>query len=399
MKRLPLIARIVIWLFIGIGLGVICRTTQFVLPILVTATFRQLVSTFLSFVIPLIIIGLIVPGIASLGSQSKKGLLLATGLAYVSTICAGLVAFVVGVLVLPHFIQRVETLTANGSGVTPLFTLEVPPLMNVMSALIFSFILGIGLASKPKSPLLAICSDFSELMMGLIKNVMIPIVPLYIGSVFSELSYSGEIFVTLMSFFLVYLVLFLLQTGYLVILYGIAGGVKRKNPFVLLKRMLPAYLTAAGTQSSAATIPITLECAKSNGVREDICEFVIPLSATIHIAGDTMTIVLTSMALIFMNGQLPTLTQYLPFILMLGVMMIAAPGVPGGGVMSALGLLQSMLGFGALQTPLMIALHAAQDSFGTATNVVGDGAMAIFIEKLMTPVDVVPSSVQEKRCL
>lgn len=398
MKKLPLIARIIIWLLIGISLGVICRTTHFAGPIIVTATFRQLVSTFLGFVIPLIIIGLIVPGIASLGKQSKKGLLLTTTLAYLSTISAGIIAFIVGCTVLPHLTQHVETLMTEGEGVTPLFTLDIPALMSVMSALVLSFILGIGLASKPKSSLLKLCTEFSELMMALIKNVIIPLVPLYIGSVFSGLSYSGEIFVTLKSFLLVYLVLFLLQVGYLIILYTLAGGIKGKNPFSLLKHMIPAYITAAGTQSSAATIPVTLDCVKSNGVRPDICEFVIPLSATIHIAGDTMTIVLTSMALMLMNGQTPTLGHYVPFILMLGIMMIAAPGVPGGGVMAALGLLQSMLGFGALQTPLMIALHAAQDSFGTATNVVGDGAMAIFVEKLMSHETVESVSLQEKRC-
>lgn len=383
MKKLPLIARIVIWLLIGIGLGVICRTTAFELPIAMTATFRTLFGAFLSFVIPLIILGLIIPGIASLGRQSGKGLLLTTGLAYVSTICAGLTAFVIGKIFLPMFTSDLGLLPSEGSSVSPIFTIDIPVLMSVMSALVLAFILGIGLAAKKDSVLLKVCQDFSEIMMGVIGKVIVPIVPLYIGSVFSELSYSGEIFVTIKSFLMVYVVLFLLQVGYLLILYSVAGGIKRKNPFALLKKMLPAYLTAIGTQSSAATIPVTLECTKSNEVDEEICEFVIPLSATIHIAGDTMTLVLTSMAIFFMNGQVPTLAQYIPFIFMLGVIMIAAPGVPGGGVMAALGLLESMLGFGALETPLMIALHAAQDSFGTATNVTGDGAIAIFVEKLM----------------
>ena len=385
MKKLPLIVRIAIWLLIGISLGVICRTTAFELPIAMTATFRSLFGAFLSCVSPLIIIGLISPGLASLGNQSGKGLLLTTGLAYVSTICAGLTAFVIGKLLLPMFTTNLGLLPSEGASVSPIFTIDIPVLMSVMSALVLAFVLGIGLAAKKDSALLKVCQDFSDIMMGVIGKVIVPIVPLYIGSVFSELSYSGEIFVTIKSFLMVYVVLFLLQVGYLLILYSVAGGIKRKNPFALLKKMLPAYLTAIGTQSSAATIPVTLECTKSNEVDEEICEFVIPLSATIHIAGDTMTLVLTSMAIFFMNGQVPTLAQYIPFILMLGVIMIAAPGVPGGGVMAALGLLESMLGFGALETPLMIALHAAQDSFGTATNVTGDGAIAIFVEKLMKP--------------
>ena len=380
MKKMPLILRILIWLIIGISLGVMCRTTELSLPIAIMATFRSLFGAFISFVIPLIIIGLIVPGIASLGNQSGRSLFLTTVLAYVSTISAGFLAFVIGKLLLPSLIGGISLFTEDGITITPIFTIEMPAMM---SALVLAFLLGIGLSTRKESSLFKVCQDFSEIMMSVISKVIVPIVPIYIGSVFAELSYSGTIFTTIKSFLMVYLVLFGLQVLYLIILYTVAGGIKRKNPFRLLKNMFPAYLTAVGTQSSAATIPITLECAKSNDVDEEVCEFVIPLSATIHIAGDTMTLVLTSMAILLLNGQSPTLAMYIPFILMLGIMMIAAPGVPGGGVMAALGLLESMLGFGSFEKPLMIALHAAQDSFGTATNVTGDGAMAIFVERLI----------------
>lgn len=383
MKKMPLILRILIWLIIGISLGVMCRTTELSLPIAIMATFRSLFGAFISFVIPLIIIGLIVPGIASLGNQSGRSLFLTTVLAYVSTISAGFLAFVIGKLLLPSLIGGIRLFTEDGITITPIFTIEMPAIMGVMSALVLAFLLGIGLSTRKESSLFKVCQDFSEIMMSVISKVIVPIVPIYIGSVFAELSYSGTIFTTIKSFLMVYLVLFGLQVLYLIILYTVAGGIKRKNPFRLLKNMFPAYLTAVGTQSSAATIPITLECAKSNDVDEEVCEFVIPLSATIHIAGDTMTLVLTSMAILLLNGQSPTLAMYIPFILMLGIMMIAAPGVPGGGVMAALGLLESMLGFGSFEKPLMIALHAAQDSFGTATNVTGDGAMAIFVERLI----------------
>ena len=383
MKKMPLILRILIWLIIGISLGVMCRTTELSLPIAIMATFRSLFGAFISFVIPLIIIGLIVPGIASLGNQSGRSLFLTTVLAYVSTISAGFLAFVIGKLLLPSLIGGISLFTEDGITITPIFTIEMPAIMGVMSALVLAFLLGIGLSTRKESSLFKVCQDFSEIMMSVISKVIVPIVPIYIGSVFAELSYSGTIFTTIKSFLMVYLVLFGLQVLYLIILYTVAGGIKRKNPFRLLKNMFPAYLTAVGTQSSAATIPITLECAKSNDVDEEVCEFVIPLSATIHIAGDTMTLVLTSMAILLLNGQSPTLAMYIPFILMLVIMMIAAPGVPGGGVMAALGLLESMLGFGSFEKPLMIALHAAQDSFGTATNVTGDGAMAIFVERLI----------------
>lgn len=383
MKKLPLITKILICLVIGISIGVGCRTTGFIWPVEWLVTFRNLFSDFLSFVIPLIIIGLIIPGIASLGDQSGKSLLITTILAYASTITAGILAFMIGQQVLPMFIGSVGLLNENAVAVSPLFTIEIPPLMSVMSALVFAFLLGIGLSSKKGGTLLKMCHEFSDIMMALISRVIVPLVPFYIGAVFAELSYSGEVFQTIKSFLMVYLVLFSLQLIYIVILYLVAGGVKKRHPLTLLQNMLPAYLTAAGTQSSAATIPVTLECAKANDVDEEVCEFVIPLSATIHLAGDTMTLVLTSMAILFMNGQTPTFALYVPFILMLGITMIAAPGVPGGGVMAALGLLESMLGFGSLEKPLMIALHAAQDSFGTATNVTGDGAMAIFVEKIV----------------
>lgn len=383
MKKLPLIAKILICLIVGISIGVGCRTMGFIWPVEWLATFRSLFSSFLSFSIPLIIIGLIVPGIASLGNQSGKSLLITTILAYVSTIIAGTIAFLIGQQVLPILMGTVSLFNENSVEVAPIFTLEIPAIMSVMSALVFAFLIGIGLSSKKDSALLKISYEFCDIIMSLISRVIVPIVPLYIGSVFAELSYNGEIFDTIKSFLMVYLVLFSLQLIYLVFLYTVAGSIKGRNPFSLLKNMLPAYLTAAGTQSSAATIPVTLECVKLNEVDEEVCEFVIPLSATIHLAGDTMTLVLTSMAIMFMNGQTPTFGLYVPFILMLGITMIAAPGVPGGGVMAALGLLESMLGFGNLEKPLMIALHAAQDSIGTATNVTGDGAMAIFVEKIV----------------
>lgn len=188
---------------------------------------------------------------------------------------------------------------------------------------------------------------------------------------------------TLKTFGVVYIILLILQIIYLVIQYSIAGAVLKKNPLSLLKNQLPAYMTAVGTQSSAATIPVNLECVKSNDVSEEVTDFVVPLCATIHLAGDTITLVITSIAVMCMNGQAPSIVDFIPFILMLGVTMIAAPGVPGGGVMAALGLLQDMFGFAEVQQSLMIALHAAQDSFGTATNVTGDGAIAILVDRIL----------------
>ena len=206
MKKMPLILRILIWLIIGISLGVMCRTTELSLPIAIMATFRSLFGAFISFVIPLIIIGLIVPGIASLGNQSGRSLFLTTVLAYVSTISAGFLAFVIGKLLLPSLIGGISLFTEDGITITPIFTIEMPAIMGVMSALVLAFLLGIGLSTRKESSLFKVCQDFSEIMMSVISKVIVPIVPIYIGSVFAELSYSGTIFTTIKSFLMVYLI-------------------------------------------------------------------------------------------------------------------------------------------------------------------------------------------------
>lgn len=383
MKKVSLIVNIFICLIIGIVAGLVCRKWGVIFPIRMLATLSGLFGNFLSFVIPLIIIGFIVPGMSSLGSKSGSGLLITTILAYLSTIIAGFVAWFVGQGLLPKLINKSILLKESGQGIEPYFSIDMPPIMGVMSALIFSFLIGIGLSKLKDSTLSKSMEDFGSVVLMVVTKAIIPLVPFYIGCVFAKLSFSGEIFTTMKSFGIVYLILFSLQIIYILFQYSIAGIVKKKNPILLIKNMMPAYLTAVGTQSSAATIPVTLECTKNNDVQDEVADFVIPLCATIHLAGDTITLVLTSMAVMYMNGNVPTFSIMMPFIFMLGITMVAAPGVPGGGVMSALGLLESMLGFGAVEKPIMIALHAAQDSFGTATNITGDGAIAILIERIV----------------
>lgn len=380
MKKLSLITRIFLCLVLGIGVGLLCGANNIQFPVRLLATFSGLFGSFLSFVIPLIIIGFIIPGIASLGSKSGKGLIITTVIAYVSTLVAGFAAYLVGVGILPKLIKGGVSLSEAGQSIEPYFTIEIPAIMGVMSALVLAFVLGIGLSKIKNSQMLKVVNEFNSIILMIVTKVLIPLVPIYIGCVFAKLSYSGEIFNTLKSFGIVYVILFSLQLLYIVLQYCIAGAIKKENPFKLIKNMIPAYMTAVGTQSSAATIPVTLQCVKKNQVSEEVLDFVVPLGATIHLAGDTITLVLTSMAVMYMNGQTPTFGMIVPFIFMLGVTMIAAPGVPGGGVMAALGLLESMLGFGAVEKPIMIALHAAQDSFGTATNVTGDGAIAIIVD-------------------
>lgn len=383
MKKLSLITKIFICLVLGISIGLLCGANNIKFPVKILATFSGLFGNFLSFIIPLIIVGFIVPGIASLGSKSGKGLLITTIVAYLSTLLAGFAAYLIGAGILPKLISGSIALSEEGQTIEPYFTIEIPAIMGVMSALTLAFILGIGLSKIKNSAMLKVVDEFNKIVLMIVTNVLIPLVPIYIGCVFAKLSYSGEIFNTLKSFGIVYILLFSLQLAYILIQYCIAGAIKKENPFKLIKNMIPAYMTAVGTQSSAATIPVTLECVKKNNISEEVLDFVVPLGATIHLAGDTITLVLTSMAVMYMNGQTPTFGMIMPFIFMLGVTMIAAPGVPGGGVMAALGLLESMLGFGAVEKPIMIALHAAQDSFGTATNVTGDGAIAIIVDYII----------------
>lgn len=382
MKNLSLIKRIFFAIILGILIGLGCSYINFDIPVRALMTFNGLFGNLLSFLIPLIIVGFIVPGIASLGNKSGKGLLVTTLIAYASTFLIGIITFFIGRSLLPKFIVS-ASLSTSSVNVEPYFTIDIPPMFSVMSALAFAFLLGIGISRIKNSYLLKVSEEFNHVVSLTIKNLLIPLVPVYILSIFAKLSYNGEIFTTLKSFGLVYAVLFSIQGAYLLVQYILAGTIKKQNPFKLLKNMVPAYMTALGTQSSAATIPVTLNSTKENGVDEDISDFVIPLCATINLAGDTITLVLASMAVMYMKAQVPTLSLMLPFIVMLGVTMVAAPGVPGGGVMASLGLLESMLGFGNVEKSLMIALHAAQDSFGTATNVTGDGAIAIIVESIL----------------
>lgn len=382
MKNLSLIKRIFVAIILGILIGLGCSYINLDIPIRILMTFNSIFGNLLSFLIPLIIVGFIVPGIASLGNKSGKGLFITTLISYASTFLIGIITFFIGRSLLPKFIVS-ASLSTGSVNVDPYFTIDIPPMFGVMSALVFAFLLGIGISRIKNSYLLKVSEEFNHVISLTIKNVLIPLVPIYILSIFSKLSYNGEIFTTLKSFGLVYLVLFSIQGSYLVVQYVLAGTLKKENPLKLLKNMIPAYMTALGTQSSAATIPVTLNCTKENNVDQDVADFVIPLGATINLAGDTITLVLASMAVMYMKGQTPTFSVMIPFIVMLGVTMVAAPGVPGGGVMAALGLLEGMLGFGNVEKSLMIALHAAQDSFGTATNVTGDGAIAIIVESIL----------------
>ncbi|MBE1556453.1 dicarboxylate/amino acid:cation symporter [Sporosarcina limicola] len=384
--KIGLIWRIVIAIALAVGLGLLVPEIHEGFAkgfVRFFATFNMIFGGFLNFVVPLIIIAFIAPGIAKLGKGSGKLLGLATVFAYISTITAGILAYLAATTLLPNFVGGVKDSIVGNTGRNPaltFFELEMTPIMGVMSALLLAFIFGIGMASIGSKSLLAVFDEFNVLIEKVISFVIIPLLPFHIFGIFLNMTYSGQVAKVLSVFAMVFIMIIGLHFIMLLIQYSIAGSISKRNPFSLMKTMAPAYMTAIGTQSSAATIPVTLRQARKAGVSERVSGFTIPLFATIHLSGSTITLISCSIGVMLMNGVPIEFTKFLPFILMLGVTMIAAPGVPGGAVIAAVGLLAKMLDFDETMIALMIALYMAQDSFGTATNVTGDGALAIVVD-------------------
>ena len=374
-----LLTKILIAIALGVGLGMI--VPEWTVRIFIT--FNGIFSQFLGFVIPFIIVGLVAPAISDIGRGAGKMLLITVLIAYGSTVFAGLCSYLTGASVFPSMIspESLEQIE-NVAEPLPFFTVTIPPLMNVMTALVFAFMLGLGLAALDgRTTLKDAVHDFEQVMIKTIRTAIIPLLPLYIFGIFLNMTFVGQVFSILTVFIKIIGIIFLIHIGILILQFCIAGGLVRKNPFKLLWTMMPAYFTALGTQSSAATIPVTLEQTRKNGVSEDVGGFVIPLCSTIHMSGSTLKIVACALALMMMQGTHYDFGMFFGFICMLGITMVAAPGVPGGAIMAALGLLQSMLGFDAEAQALMIALYIAMDSFGTACNVTGDGAIALIIDR------------------
>lgn len=382
MKKLHigLLPRIIIAIALGILLGNFLPEGM----VRFFATFNGIFSEFLNFSIPLIIVGLVTVAIADIGKGAGKLLLITALIAYGATLFSGFLSYFTGVTVFPHLIEPGVPLekVSEAQGILPFFSVAIPPLMNVMTALVLAFTLGLGLAQLKNDTLKNAARDFQDIIVRMISAVILPLLPIYIFGIFLNMTHSGQVFSVLMVFIKIIGVIFLLHIFLLVFQYCIAALFVRKNPFKLLGRMLPAYFTALGTQSSAATIPVTLEQTKKNGVSSDIAGFVIPLCATIHLSGSTLKIVACALALMMMQSIPFDFPLFAGFIFMLGITMIAAPGVPGGAIMASLGILQSMLGFDESAQALMIALYIAMDSFGTACNVTGDGAIALVVDKI-----------------
>jgi Na+/H+-dicarboxylate symporter len=379
-KRIGLLPRLIFAIVGGILIGT--YASEFFVRIVIT--FSGIFGNFLNFVIPLIIVGFVAPGIGDLGRGAGKILGLTVVIAYASTVLAGSAAFFADSAIFPQIIEAAAHTAENPEEalLAPFFVVEMPPLMGVMTALLLAFVLGIGMSAIGSRSLSAGMHEIQSIIEKLLSGVIIPLLPLLICGTFANMTYAGQVQALLKTFAKVYLAVIALHCAIIFVQYLFACGVARKNPFRSIAVMFPAYMTAIGTQSSAATIPVTLRQTKKNGVRDDVADFVIPLCATIHLSGSTITLTSCSIAVMMMRNMPVLWLQMFPFILMLGVVMVAAPGVPGGAVMAALGILGSMLHFSPDMLSLMIALYLAQDSFGTACNVTGDGAIAILVDKL-----------------
>lgn len=378
--KVGLLAKIVIAIILGIVCGLFFPEWLQRL----FATFNGLFSNFLGFFVPLLILGLIVPGIANVGKSAGRLLGITVVLAYSFTLFSGFFTWGVCNSVYPFLLEGATLSEVNESAnsFVPYFTVDMPPLMGVMSALIAAFVIGLGLTMVGGKTLKAVFDDFSEIIVLTISKVIIPLLPLYIFGIFLSMSANDQVTSVLGVFIKLIVVIFIMTAVLLIVQFSVAGFVAKKNPFRMLKHMMTAYFTALGTQSSAATIPVTLQQTIKNGVDPAIAGFVVPLCATIHLSGSTMKIVACSLAIMLITGMELDPSVMVGFIFMLGITMVAAPGVPGGAIMAAVGILQSILGFDETAVALMIALYIAMDSFGTATNVTGDGAIAVIIDKI-----------------
>lgn len=380
MKKIGLLPRILIAIVLGVLLGNVLPEAW----VRIFVTFNGLFSQFLSFLIPLIIIGLVAPAIADIGRAAGRLLLLTVVLAYADTIVAGLLAFATGTMLFPMLIDSDASMAVEktADALQPYFQLQIPAILDVMAALVSSFVIGIGIAYTDSPTLKKGFSEFRTIIEKTIQSVIIPLLPLYIFGIFLGMTFTGEAYHIILVFAKIICIIFLLHIFILLYEFLIAGGLARKNPFRLLVNMLPAYFTALGTSSSAATIPVTLRQVKKNGVSDDVASFCVPLCATIHLSGSMMKITCCALTVCLIGGLPHDLPLFLHFITLLGVCMVAAPGVPGGAVMAALGPLAGILGFSPDAQALIIALYIAMDSFGTACNVTGDGALAVIIDRL-----------------
>ena len=377
--------RLLVALAVGIGVGLALSAMDgtaiatALLNIIVTVKF--ITSQFINFCVPLIIIGFIAPSITRLGNNASRMLIVALCIAYISSIGAAFFATGAGYTILPFLNISPEV---DGLKELPpvVFELTIPQIMPVMSALFFSVLVGLSAAWNGSRLITEILEEFQEIVLSIVTKFVIPVLPVLIGCTFCTLAYEGTITKQLPIFLIIIIIVMIGHYIWLALLYGIAGAYSGKNPMNVLKNYGPAYMTAVGTMSSAATLSVALDCAKKSEppLRDDLVSFGIPLFANIHLCGSVMTETFFVMAVSKMlYGEFPSPAKMILFCLLLGVFAIGAPGVPGGTVMASLGLITGVLGFDENGTALMLTIFALQDSFGTACNVTGDGALTLFL--------------------
>lgn len=373
------------WIVVAIVLGVCC---SFFFPewlARIFITFNGLFSNFLGFFVPLLIFALITPAIASLGRGAGKWLGITAGIAYGSTVISGLIAWGLSTALYPWLLGDQNLVTdvddVDAGALSPFFEVEIPAPFEVMTGLVLAFCVGLAMTAVKSDTLYKVATELEGVIMKVVTSFVIPLLPLFIFGIFLNMGMNDNFGATMAAFGKVLALAVIMTIILLVVQYLIAGAVAGVNPFVALRNMLPAYFTALGTSSSAASIPVTLRSALNNKVDENVAGFVVPLCATIHLSGSMMKIGLYAFAVIYMGGMDVSWGLSLGFILLLGIMMIAAPGVPGGAIMAATGLLASMLGFNDDMVALMIAAYIVIDSFGTAANVTGDGAIALVLNR------------------
>ena len=379
--RFSLLARIVLAIALGVSLGGLLPS-----PVIrAVNTFSGLFDQFIRFMVPLIIIGLVTPAIAETGRKAGKMLLATVAIAYASTLIAGAFSYSVSISVFPSLVERgANAVDAVGATFPAYVKIAIPAIVDVMSALVLSFLFGLGIVFFDAQTLKSSALEMRDIVNGAIAKVIVPLLPFYIFAIFLDMSAAGKVKTVLVAFAAIVIVEALLTLAMIVVQYCIAGAVARANPFKAIVKMIPAYFTALGTSSSAATIPVTRNQAIAAGVRPEIADFTVPLCATVHLAGSMIKLTACAVALILIGGDLAKLDVFVfaQFIALLGMMMVAAPGVPGGAVMASLGLAEAVLGFDKEQIALFITLYIATDSFGTACNVMGDGAISIIVNRL-----------------
>ena len=390
MKKLKfsLVIRLIFAIFLGIILGNFLPLSF----VRIFKTFTSFFGSFLAFFIPFMIIGFVVIGIARLSEGAGILLALTAGISYISTIIAGLFSYTVAFNFYPNLVSTdlvkslQYTISNNSMLVSPYFTIPLSPALDVTTAIVFAFMVGITISYMRKEKIgettFNIFNDFEMIVTRILNYFIIPLLPIHIFGIICELTYTGEVFSIIKLFITIYLCIFAMHYIYMLVMFSIAGTISKKNPFRLIKNQISGYLTAVGTQSSAATIPVNIQCGLKNGTSKEIVNFVVPLCATIHLSGSMITITSCVMGVLIMSGMNYSLTTILPFIAMLGIAMVAAPGAPGGAIMSALPFLYTVnIDSNSPLGALLIALYLTQDSFGTAINVSGDNAIAIYVDE------------------